>query len=403
MTLSYTRVGGILIAVALLISAMVLFTTRAEAQVVVYTSGSHVDTWDLIFPPSADPAWTSTVCVPGEPAVGLDANWVNPHKAFSFGTGAHPWQNQPWTGFSANWINSWSDLSSRGPGGHSWTRYSTEVTGTGDFVLELLADNCSWIFLSGTLVGFQDDDDVIFPLSRTYPVTLSGTHTLQFIIFDGGGLAGGMYRLETNTGTTFTDTDEDGLADIAETNLHGTDPNDPDSSPTVLVPRQIKVGSKSTLEGLTGNNKHSQKKLDKAIEHLDKSLRVDRWIDGSHLVEKKGKKVFDEEKKAVKHLMKILKDTGKAYDPAIASDVSGVIDRLVNADRLLAEIALEDAKNTPVNDDKNQKKVDHEIEKAEKELDKAQQELNKGKSDKAIKKYKKAWEHAQHAIKHAKK
>ena len=66
------------------------------------------------------------------------------------------------------------------------------------------------------------------PPSRTYPVVLTGTHTLEFIIFDGGGLAGGMYRLETNTGTVFPDTDADGLTDPKET-LYGTDPNNPDT------------------------------------------------------------------------------------------------------------------------------------------------------------------------------
>ena len=131
--------------------------------VVVYTSGSHVDTWDEIVPASAYSYWPD-LCIP-VPAVGLDANWVNPHKAFSFGTGAHPWQGQTWTGFSANWINAWSNLSSRGPGGHNWTKYSTEVTGTGAFVLDLLADNCSWIYMDGTLVAFQSYD-VVPPLEN---------------------------------------------------------------------------------------------------------------------------------------------------------------------------------------------------------------------------------------------
>jgi hypothetical protein len=193
---------------------------RAWADPVVYTSGAHVDTWDPIFPGSAYAYWPD-VCIP-VPAVGPDAAWANPHKAYSFGTGAHPWQ--PEAGFTAEWINAWVHLGSLGPSGQSWTKYSTEVSGTGEFVLNLLADNCSWIYLDGTLVGFQDETTV----PRTYPVTLSGTHTLEFIIFDGGGLAGGMYRLETNTGTVFPDTDTDGLTDPEE-HLYGTDPNNPDT------------------------------------------------------------------------------------------------------------------------------------------------------------------------------
>ena len=193
---------------------------KAKADT-VYTSGAHVDTWDPILPSSEDLNWPTTVCIPA-PAFGPGANWLNPHSAYSFGTNAHPWQSS--AGFTADWINAWSDLGSRGPGGHSWTMYSTQVSGTGDFVLNLLADNCSWIYLDGTLVGFQNAS--LTP--RTYPVTLSGTHTLQFIIFDGGGLAGGMYRLETNTGTVFPDTDSDGLTDPQE-NLYSTDPNNPDT------------------------------------------------------------------------------------------------------------------------------------------------------------------------------
>ena len=193
-------------------------------SIVVYTSGSDVDTWNPIFPAFIDGSWPSTVCVP-TPAVGLGAAWTNPHKASSFGTGAHPWQGG--AGFTANWINAWGNLSSTGAGGsgHSWTKYSTPVTGNGSFVLNLLADNCSWIYLDGVLVGFQDAS--LSP--RTYPVTLSGSHTLEFIIFDGGGLAGGEYRLETNTGAVvFPDTDDDGLTDPQE-HLYGTDLNNPDT------------------------------------------------------------------------------------------------------------------------------------------------------------------------------
>src|SRR3972149_2889180 len=56
-------------------------------------------------------------------------------------------------------------------------KYSTTVAGNGTFVLQFLADNCSWIYLDDTLVGVQKDD---WNVSSTwkYPVTLNGTHTL---------------------------------------------------------------------------------------------------------------------------------------------------------------------------------------------------------------------------------
>lgn len=194
---------------------------------VVFTSSNQDDTWDPIYPAFADPSWTSSVCKV-QPAVGPDANWVNPHKAFQFGTAHHPWQpGANNAGFTAQWINAWSNTNSQGPGGHSWTKYSTDVSGQGEFVLQLLADNCSWIYLDGTLVGYQGAAWTYDGL--TYPVTLDGDHTLEFIIYDGGGAAGGMYRLETNGGqVVFVDTDNDGLTDPEET-LYGTDPQNPDS------------------------------------------------------------------------------------------------------------------------------------------------------------------------------
>lgn len=196
-------------------------TGAATPPQVVYTSGSHVQTWDPIFPSPVYSYWPTGACKP-VPDVGPGANWQNPTTATSFGFGAHPWQ--PSAGFAAEWINAWSDMNSRGTAGQSWTKYATEIAGNGEFVLNLLADNCSWIYIDGTLVGFQDAN--LQP--RTYPVTLSGTHLLEFIVFDGGGLAGGMYRLETNNGTVFPDDDSDGLTNPEE-HLHGTNPNNPDS------------------------------------------------------------------------------------------------------------------------------------------------------------------------------
>jgi hypothetical protein len=225
------RLSGTVARMAVVALAFVALGTAFAVQIdrasatshTVFTSGAHVDTWDPIFP--ADPYaypydnWVDNTCVPS-PAVGLDAAWTNPHKASV--VNGHPWQGG--AGFTADWINAWNDRYSRGDRGYNWTKYSTDVSGTGDFVLNLLADNCSWIYIDGTLVGFQDAS--LSP--RTYPVTLSGTHVLEFIIFDGGGQAGGMYRLETNEGTIFPDDDGDGLTNPEE-HLYGTDPNDADS------------------------------------------------------------------------------------------------------------------------------------------------------------------------------
>ena len=176
---------------------------------------------------------------------------------------------------------------------------------------------------------------------------------------------------------------------------------------TTLGAKDVMAEAKDVLEDLVGSDKHSSKDLDKAIKHLDMAMEDDSWINGDppRLEEKKGKRVFDEGKGAIKSLMKIIKGKGKTSDPAIADDVLDVILRLVEADRLLAETALDDARaalDALEPGDKKAKKVAKEIASAEKELAKAQQDLDKGKFDKAIDGFKKAWEHAQQAIKAAK-
>lgn len=159
----------------------------------VFTSGSHVTTWDAISETYQPTNWDVVYCT-ATPKVGRDAAWQNPHNAFVL-TG-HPWATSY---FTAPWINSWNYLSSSGGNPTSphfnWTKYSTEVSGDGSFVIRLLADNCSWIYLDGTLVGVQNTNLA----ANSYGLTLSGTHTLEFIIFDGGGAAGGKFILETTS------------------------------------------------------------------------------------------------------------------------------------------------------------------------------------------------------------
>lgn len=166
-----------------------------------YVSGTGITTWDPVLPGTEDTNWASTVCYQSND-FGLTANWVNPHNAFEVtqdnGT-PHPWDNST---FDAAWINSFNSMNSSesgGPGGHNWSKYETQVSGDGDFVIQLLADNCSWVYLADEngdnpqLIGYQ-------PAVSTpgeYGVTLTGDHTLTFVIFDGGGLAGGKFRLET--------------------------------------------------------------------------------------------------------------------------------------------------------------------------------------------------------------
>jgi len=177
---------------------------KSTVQANVYTSDATVTAWGPIYD-NVGASWSTTTCT-ATPAVQLnDARWGTAHSATDFGTNAHPWQPAAaGRGFVADWINAWGNISSVGgpgfvsatnPNGYNWTKYEKQVSGNGTFALKLLADNCSWVYLDGTLVGRQPAVDY----ESTYGVTLNGTHTLTFVIFDGGGAAGGMFRLETTT------------------------------------------------------------------------------------------------------------------------------------------------------------------------------------------------------------
>ncbi len=178
-----------------------------------YASGTTpVTAYDAIIPATADPTWETTKCT-ATPAVGLNANWQNPHAAVTGLT--HPWLNDSFTG--AGWINAWGTPGqtppSMGPAGQSWTKYTTQVQGNGTFVIRLMADNCSWIYLDNTLVGVQGTDR----FKNSYGITLNGTHNLSFIIFDGGGAAGGKFILETTTTPPPPlDSDGDGVPNLTD-------------------------------------------------------------------------------------------------------------------------------------------------------------------------------------------
>jgi hypothetical protein len=152
------------------------------------------------------------------------------------------------------------------------------------------------------------------------------------------------------------------------------------------------------------DDKKIAKDLDKAIKHIDKSLGNDGhiiWLDEAHIEAKGGKKVFDEEKKAVKKLEGVIKKKDTPADVAEVCD--DVIEMLLEADKRLADAAFDDASAAlaTISDPDVAEKVQKELDKCNKEYEKVEEELNKGHPDHAIDHYKKVWEHAQHALKHA--
>jgi len=137
-------------------------------------------------------------------------------------------------------------------------------------------------------------------------------------------------------------------------------------------------------------DKETDKKIDRAIKHIEKSLKDELWEYDNILDSEKGKEVFYEEAKAVKDLKKIL----NKVDVSATTVILSAIGTLVDIDRMLAQEAIDS-----VPTDTGNKKVDEEIVKAIKNMEEAEKELEKNESDKAIKKFKRAWEHAQNALK----
>ncbi len=137
----------------------------------------------------------------------------------------------------------------------------------------------------------------------------------------------------------------------------------------------------------TISDKQNRKQLDDAIDRLSKSLKHELWIDPSHPNPKKGEKVFEDQKEAVKKLLDLIKDKKSTVPDA---PLQGFVDRLVKADRDLATIAISDAQQEVQPDQKK-------IAKANAALAEGDAAAVGGKPDKAIDDYKKAWKDAQKA------
>ncbi len=232
--------------------------------------------------------------------------------------------------------------------------------------------------LAITLTGSDTDgDSLTFTTTTPTDGSLSGTAPNVTYTPNAGFLGSDSFD--------FTVDDENGGTDTATVSI----------TVTPLNLRQEKLAvSNDLFEFKEFTDDKTDKRIDEAIKHIKHSLEDELWEDDFNLDTKKGKKVFDEEAKAVKELNKILKEQGKSpADGVVTLVISSAIDTLVDIDRILAQNEIDS-----VPTDTGDKKIDKELEKSNNEMEKADKELAKGHPDHAIKKFKKAWEHAQHAL-----
>ena len=170
------------------------------------------------------------------------------------------------------------------------------------------------------------------------------------------------------------------------------------------------------LEQAKTDNKKFNKEIDKIIWFINQSLNENLWLDASRLAFfEKGncnnlnlEKILDKDELDIENIsLKCLKSGIVAfYYEKMAVKLmmpkpvfETVIEKLVKADKLLAQVSLFDAKNTPIKNLKLQKIIENQIKKAEQEIQKAEMELQKNKPDKAITRFSKSWLHSQLAIK----
>jgi FG-GAP repeat len=144
------------------------------------------------------------------------------------------------------------------------------------------------------------------------------------------------------------------------------------------------------------------KRITKAITHIEKSLESSLWIDGGHLNEKHGHKVFEHTHHAVLHLVIVLKHpdgddsanqggNNENVSDAARSAAESTIGILVNTVRVLSTDLYDEVSAMPVINPSNQSIVENFLAKALKLINKANAEKAIGKNVKAIKNYMQAW------------
>jgi len=154
---------------------------------------------------------------------------------------------------------------------------------------------------------------------------------------------------------------------------------------TVNTPRAIKQDVLGDLVALRAiaTDRSDREKLEAAIKHLGKSVDPSLWLDDSHPQDEDGGRVFGEEQDAVSELRDLIRDPHSPIPDAV---LLALINRLVGADRLIAQVAIADAVARGGNPTR--------VAKARDELAKGSRAWSNGRFESAIEHYRDAWKHA---------
>ena len=240
-------------------------------------------------------------------------------------------------------------------------------------------------------------------IEGTLNSTPSTTFRLEFFsntICDPSGFGEG----ETFLGTTDVTTDGSGNASFMVTFPDTVAPGqfitstatDPDNNTsefsecttvlgTVLAPRDLKEQAIETLQTHAGDFPG----IGAAIQQIELSLAPQLWIDESRLDPAQGFRVFRHEKDAVQKLRRVFGDSGTPDDVRFL--IFGVKQDLVEADRLLALIKIEEAEAFVAPSPELQARVDQAVATARKWLERGDQDRDAGRQPAAISRYYQAW------------
>ena len=158
-------------------------------------------------------------------------------------------------------------------------------------------------------------------------------------------------------------------------------------SVSVFTAMSLSQSAVAQATALLAGARHSdQDRLKDVIRELTAALAPSLWDDGNHVDSRHGDQVFEKHQDAVDTLMDLQRH-GSLSDSAL----QGIVDTVVHADRVLAEVAVADAIAAGGNR--------HAIADAQQQLARAARDVARGRFDSAIGRYEKAWEDAQEALK----
>jgi len=190
---------------------------------------------------------------------------------------------------------------------------------------------------------------------------------------------------------------------------NGTLTNTDTAEVNIKSAKQLK---KETIENLN-NVKTGQPTVDIKIRDINKEitniLRDAYWQDENHLHKERGKQVFYSELRAIKLLNHYLQRSEKILQYRLPIEVSTAfyqaIDDLSKADEILSLVSLNEAKNTPVNNQENQQEYTKAITNSEKKIEDAQKYVKQYKQygtpsriEYAINYFSQAWGYARDAM-----